>query len=110
MLITKVHPLHNKEVITSTGRTNSIREFCEIVAKLLEINLVWEGSGLEEQGIDSTRNKTCIKVDEVNFRPAEVDLLQGDSSKAKEILGWSPTVDLEGLAKLMVDYELEQVK
>jgi len=97
-----------EDFVVSSGRTNSIREFCEIVAKLLEINLVWEGTGMEEQGIDSKRNKPCIKVDEVNFRPAEVDLLQGDSSKAKEILGWFPTVDLEGLAKLMVDYELQK--
>ena len=97
-----------EDFVISSGRTESIREFCEIVAKLLKINLVWEGSGMEEQGIDSTRNKTCIKVDEVNFRPAEVELLLGDSSKAKEILGWSATVDLEGLAQLMVDYELQK--
>ena len=96
-----------EDFVVSSGRTKSVREFCEIVAELLKINLVWEGSGMKEQGIDSRSNKACIKIDEVNFRPADVHHLLGDSSKAKEILGWSPTVDLEGLAQLMVDYELQ---
>lgn len=95
------------DFVISSGRTNSVREFCELIARILEINLSWQGKGLEEQGFDTKTNKTFIRINKAYFRPAEVDVLMGDSSKARDVLGWTPTVDLEELAHLMVDYQLQ---
>jgi len=99
-----------EDFVISTGETKSIKEFCNIVASLLGIDLFWEGSGIDEKGIDKKNNRTCISINEIHFRPAEVDLLLGDSSKAKQILNWTSEVNLEGLAKLMVDFELNGKK
>lgn len=99
-----------EDFVISTGETKSIREFCNIVASLLGIDLFWEGSGIDEKGIDKKNNRICISINEIHFRPAEVDLLLGDSSKAKQILNWTSEVNLEGLAKLMVDFELNGKK
>lgn len=95
-----------EDFVISTGETKSIRDFCNIVASLVDIDLIWEGSGMSERGVDKINNKTCISINKVHFRPAEVDLLIGDSSKAKQLLDWNPKVSLEALAKLMVDFEL----
>ena len=97
-----------EDFVISTGETKSIREFCNIVASLLNIDLIWEGSGIDEKGIDKRNNKECISINKVHFRPSEVDLLLGDSAKAKKILNWTPEVTLEELARLMVDFELNE--
>ena len=61
---------------------------------------------MNEIGIDSKNSKTCIRVSKEHYRPAEVDLLLGDATKAKKVLNWSSSVDLDGLAQMMVDFEL----
>jgi len=75
------------DYILATNETHSVREFVEETAKYLDINLIWKGKGIKEKGIDKKTNKTIIEIDPRYFRPAEVDVLQGDYSKAKEKLG-----------------------
>ena len=74
----------------------------------MDINLKWEGEGLNERGIDLDTGKVIISINPRFFRPSEVDLLLGDPTKAKEILGWEAKTKFSDLAKLMVkaDYEL----
>lgn len=94
------------DYVISTGETHSIREFCEEAFKLAGYDIIWEGKGLEEKGIDKKTGKTLIDVDKKYFRPAEVDFLIGDSTKAQKELGWRPKVNFKKLVKIMVEYDL----
>ena len=96
------------DYVLATGETHSVREFVEVAAKLLGMNIVWEGTGLYEKGIDKNTGKTIIEIDPKYFRPAEVELLLGDATKAKEKLGWEPRVKFEELVKIMIDAELKE--
>ena len=100
------HPVADDYII-STGESHSVREFCEMAAAFLDFELVWKGKGLEEKGIDAKTGKTLIEIDSRYFRPTEVDHLRGDFSKAKETLGWQPTLSFKELVELMVkaDYQ-----
>ena len=105
--------LHHKtpdDFVLATGKTHSVREFVEKAAKLLKIDLVWKGKGLEELGIDRKTGKKIIKIDPVHFRPSEVDYLLGDSSKARKILGWKPKVTFEELTEIMVKHDYDEIK
>ena len=99
-----------EDLVISTGETHTVREFVEESCKHLGFDLAWKGKGLDEQGIDKKTNKVIIKIDKKYFRPAEVDLLLGDSSKAKRELKWKPKVKFAELAKLMcqADFDLEK--
>lgn len=102
---------HDKadDYVVATGETHTVREFAEEAAKIIGFDLVWEGKGLKETGVDKKSGKTIIKIDPYFFRPAEVDLLIGDSAKAEKILKWKPKTTFKALAKLMAeaDYEFE---
>jgi len=98
------------DYVIATGEQHSVREFCELAFKELKINLEWQGQGLEEKGIDKKTNKVIIEVDPRYFRPAEVESLLGDSTKAREKLGWSPKISFEELVKEMVQSDLEEAK
>lgn len=98
------------DYVLATGRKVSVRSFCEMAFGHLGISLKWEGEGANEKGIDAKTGKSLIEVDEKYFRPAEVDLLVGDASKAKRELGWEPTYTLEQLVQEMVTSDLEQFK
>lgn len=93
------------DYVIATGKTYSVRRFCELCFAELELPLTWEGAGLDEQGIDS-EGRVRVAVDPHYFRPAEVDCLLGDASKARRELGWSPEVSLPELAKMMVRHDL----
>lgn len=93
--------------VLATGVTTSIRDFCRMTFEELGIELEFVGEGVNEKGIDKATGKTLIEVDPRYFRPAEVDLLLGDSTKARNELGWKPTYDLRGLVKEMVASDLE---
>ena len=93
------------DYVVATGETRSVREFCELCFSELEMPITWKGSGEQEVGLDPD-GRTVIAVDPRYFRPAEVDLLLGDPSKAREKLGWEPEVDLAQLAKMMVEADL----
>jgi GDPmannose 4,6-dehydratase len=97
-----------EDFVLATGKTTTIREFCNLSFKELGIEIKWEGEGENEVGIDQSSNKVIISIDNNYYRPTEVDLLIGDASKAKKLLSWTPSYDLESLVKEMVnaDYNL----
>lgn len=98
------------DYVIATGETHSVRKFVEEAAKLLGFDLVWQGEGLDEKGIDRKTNKILIEINPRYFRPAEVEVLIGDAKKAKEKLGWEPKIKFKELAKIMVraDYDSER--
>lgn len=104
LMLQKDHP---DDYVIATGETHSVREFVEKSAKCLGFNLIWQGKGLEEKGIDSKTKKVIIEIDPHYFRPAEVDLLVGDASKAKRELGWVPETKFRELVKIMAEADLE---
>ena len=101
-----------EDFVLATGKTTTIREFCNLSFKELGIEIKWEGEGENEVGIDQSSNKVIISIDNNYYRPTEVDLLIGDASKAKKLLSWTPKYELESLVKEMVnaDYNLFQEK
>ena len=94
--------------LLATGRTESVREFVNMTCKALDINIDWNGSGLDETGTDTATGKTIIKINSNFYRPAEVELLIGDPSKAKKDLDWEATTTLEQLCKLMVNADMQR--
>lgn len=99
-----------QDYVLATGTTTSIRDFCKMTFAELGIDLEFKGEGVNEKGIDKATGKVLIEVDPKYFRPAEVDLLLGDSSKARKELGWKPEYDLKMLVKDMVKADLETAK
>ncbi|MBK1692007.1 GDP-mannose 4,6-dehydratase [Ectothiorhodospira mobilis] len=95
--------------ILATGRTESVRDFVTLAFRAAGIELVWEGEGAQEQGIDPATGQVRVAVNPAFYRPAEVDLLIGDPSKARRELDWAPRTDLETLCRLMVRADLERV-
>lgn len=95
------------DYVIATGETHSVREFAEEAAKAIGFDIVWKGKGLDEIGVDKLTKKTIIKIDPIFFRPAEVDLLIGDYSKAKKALGWTPKTKFKKLVKIMAENDLE---
>ena len=85
------------DYVLATGQTQTVREFVEKSFKHKGINVRWEGEGLNEQGINDDNGDLLVKIDKKYFRPCEVDLLLGDPIKAKNILGWDTSYDLEML-------------
>ncbi|MFH1662243.1 MAG: GDP-mannose 4,6-dehydratase [Candidatus Falkowbacteria bacterium] len=98
------------DYILATGETHSVREFMEEACKLLGFEIEWKEKGLKEKGIDKKTNKVIVEIDPEYFRPVEVDLLVGDYSKAKEVLGWKPKLKFKELVKLMVEEDLKKEK
>jgi len=95
-----------EDFVVSTGETHSVREFVEKSFKAVDIQIRWEGKGLEEVAKDQN-GKTVVKIDAQYFRPTEVDLLLGDPTKIKKQLGWKHQVSFEELVKEMVDADLK---
>jgi len=91
------------DYILATGKTHSVRDFANMAFKYKGITLEWKGEGVNEVGIDSKTRKVLIRVSPKYFRPAEVDILLGDPSKAKRELDWEAKVHLKDLVKEMVD-------
>lgn len=94
------------DYVVATGETHAVREFAEKVFARLDMPLEWQGQGMHEKGIDCKTGRIVIEIDPKYFRPAEVDLLLGDPSKAMRQLNWRPKVDFEELVKMMVDADL----
>jgi len=97
------------DYVLATGETHTVREFVEHSARLLGYEIEWQGSGVDEKGVDVQTGKILIEIDQKYFRPAEVDKLLGDATKAKNTLGWEPKVKFEELVKLMVGAEFEEM-
>ena len=98
------------DFVLATNAAYSVRWFCEQVFAQLGTEIEWEGEGINEKGLDAKSGKILIKVDPAYFRPTEVDILHGDASKAKEILGWKPEYDIDMLVKEMVESDLSLAK
>jgi len=90
------------DYVMATGITTTVREFITMAFLEVGVNIKWEGSGIDEKGIDSNTGKVLIEIDPRYFRPTEVDILIGDPSKAFSNLGWKPRVRLPELIKMMV--------
>lgn len=91
------------DYVVSTGTTTTVRKFIELVCKHAGIPLVWEGSGVEEVGINGDTQEIIIRIDERYLRPTEVDILCGDATKAYKKLGWKSSTSIDDLAKIMFD-------
>lgn len=98
------------DYVLATGIKITVRRFIEMAFAEVGITIQWKGEGINEKGIDAGSGKTLIEIDPKYFRPAEVELLVGDASKAKAKLGWSPKRDVEQLCKEMVAADLELFK
>jgi GDPmannose 4,6-dehydratase len=98
------------DYVLATGSTTSVRNFCELAAQALDFQLVWEGEGDQTRGIDRRSGKVIIRVNPKHYRPAEVDLLIGDPSKARDKLGWSSKTPLPKLVEMMVEADLRRVR
>ena len=95
------------DFVIATGEQHSVREFVSRAAAELGISVEWQGSGIEERGVDAKTGKAIVRVDHRYFRPTEVDTLLGDPSKARAKLGWKPEVGFDSLVKEMVAADLE---
>lgn len=96
--------------VLATNRTETIRHFVELSFKHVGVDLAWSGNAEDEVGKDEATGKTLVKINPKFYRPAEVELLIGDPSKAKADLGWSPDTDLDGLCKMMVEADIERTR
>ena len=95
-----------QDYVIATGQQYSVREFVQRCAKLLELDLTWSGSGLEEKAVNKAGN-VVVAVDPRYFRPTEVETLLGDASKAKRELGWEPRISFDELVREMVESDLK---
>ena len=98
------------DYIVATGKTHSVRDFTELAFKYAGFDIVWEGKGTGEKGIDKKTGRTLVEVSSEFFRPAEVDILTGDYSKVKGRLGWQPKTKFEDLVGIMVEADIRRVE
>jgi GDPmannose 4,6-dehydratase len=106
MMLQQAQPM---DIVLATGVQHSVREFIDAAAKELDIAIRWDGDGVNEKGYDRAGN-CIVAVDPRYFRPAEVDTLLGDISKAKRVLGWRPKITFDELVKEMVHEDFETAK
>tara|TARA_B100001059_G_C17808549_1_gene570742 strand:+ start:1164 stop:2201 length:1038 start_codon:yes stop_codon:yes gene_type:complete len=98
------------DYVLATGKTYSIKYFIEKSFNYLGIKIKWKGSGINEYGLDEKSNKKIVVIDKKYFRPNEVDLLVGDSSKALKVLKWKSKTSIDKLIKIMIDSNLKALK
>lgn len=94
--------------VLATNRTETVRDFVSLAFKQVGVEIAWSGSEENETGTDARTGKLLVRVNPTFYRPAEVELLIGDPAKAKADLGWEPTVQLEELARLMVEADMRR--
>ena len=99
-----------EDFVIATGQTQKVRDFVELSFKEVGIQILWQGSGIDEKGINKATGEIVVEVDKRYFRPTEVDLLLGDATKAKEKLGWQPVTTLEELCSMMVKADIAETK
>lgn len=99
-----------EDFVIATGKTYTVKDFVDRCAKYVGFDLRWEGEGLDEKAYDKNTGQLIVEIDERYFRPAEVDLLIGDPSKAKELMNWETKVDIEELVQIMMDHDMNAVK
>ena len=99
-----------EDFVIATGETHSVREFVEKAFHEADINITWEGEGLDEVGRDRATGKVLVEIDPRYFRPTEVEFLLGDPTKAKTKLGWQPKISFDELVKVMVRKDLKDAQ
>lgn len=99
------------DFVVATGEYHTVREFATLAFHEVGIELEWQGEGEDEKGIDKNTGKVLVEVDPKYFRPAEVEQLLGDPTKAKTVLGWNPRkTSFEELVRIMVKHDMRFVK
>jgi len=98
------------DFVIATGLTTSVRDFVTMVFRELGMEIDWQGTGVNEKGLEKGTGRVLVEIDPRYFRPTEVDLLLGDPTKAREKLGWKPSCDLAQLVKEMVTSDLDSVR
>ena len=96
------------DYVLATNETHTVREFAELAFREAGIEIEWRGAGIEEKGYDAASGRLLVDVDPRYFRPAEVELLWGDASKAERELGWQRRVSFPDLVRMMVRADMEQ--
>ena len=99
-----------EDFVIATGEQHSVREFVELAAKEIDISIRWEGNGVEERGYDISTGKCIVAVDPRYFRPAEVETLLGDPTKAKTKLGWTPRTSFQELVGEMMREDMKEAQ
>lgn len=99
-----------EDFVVATGETHEVREFVALAFAEVGINITWQGTGVEEKGLDQATGKVLVEVDPRYFRPTEVELLLGDAAKAQNKLGWKPKTTLKELCAMMVQEDLTEAK
>ena len=98
------------DYVIASGEQHSVREFVEMAFKEVDIEIRWEGKGVDEKGIDSKSGKVLVEVDPSYFRPTEVESLLGDPTKAKKKLGWKPKISFSDMVAEMVREDIQEAK
>ncbi len=98
------------DLVIATGKSYSVRDFVNLAFKYIGRPIMWLGSGIDERAIDKITGKIVVQVSQRYFRPTEVDELVGDATLARNILGWQPKLDFEGLVELMMLSDLQEVQ
>jgi GDPmannose 4,6-dehydratase len=98
---------HDKpdDFVLATGEMHSVREFIEKAFAMKDLEIEWKGEGVDEVGIDKKTGRTLVRIDPKYFRPAEVEQLLGNSTKARTILGWKPKITFDELVQVMVFHD-----
>ena len=99
-----------EDFVIATGKTQQVRDFVDLAFREVGIEIIWQGSGIEEKGLDKASGRVLVEVDPRYFRPTEVDLLLGDATKAKKKLGWESKTTLQELVTMMVQEDLKAAK
>jgi GDPmannose 4,6-dehydratase len=94
------------DYVLATGKTHTVREFAERAFRHVGVRLSWRGEGVDEQGVDAETGRVRVRIDPRLYRPTEVDLLQGDPTKARKKLGWVAKVSFEELVERMMKHDL----
>ena len=99
------------DFVIATGEQHSVREFCQLAFHYVGIDLLWEGEGADEKGIDSSSGRVLVEVSPDFYRPTDVVNLLGDPTKAKQVLGWNPSkTPFDQLVKRMVESDVRKVR
>jgi GDPmannose 4,6-dehydratase len=96
-----------KDYVVASGEQHSVREFVELTGTHLDMRIQWSGDGVEERGVDAKTGRTVVRVDPRYFRPAEVETLLGDPTRAETELGWRRTVSFVELVREMAQHDLK---
>jgi len=95
------------DYVVATGKSHTVREFCDRAFARAGLELEWRGEGVLEKGFDKRSGRALVEIDPAYLRPTEVEHLLGDASRAREHLGWAPTVAFDELVERMTDADLE---